>query len=85
MSKVLDLLNKAREDSGLSVGEVLNQEYVLNKLTHFVKKMRAYNDFGKKLSTPDNSVENVEHVLSKKNENIVLHGEQTIVKEARTR
>ena len=85
MSKVLDLLNKARKDSGLSVGEVLCQEYTSEKVSHYAKKMAAYNGFTQKLSAPDNSVANTEHTLSKRNENIVLHGEPTIAREVYSR
>jgi len=51
----------------------------------YFSKMQHYHEFRKLLSEHDSTLENAEHVLSKKNENIVLHGEQTIVKEARTR
>ena len=49
----------------------------------YFSKMQHYNDFRKLLA--NGMQENAEHVLSKKNENVVLHGEPAPVKEAYTR
>ena len=49
----------------------------------YFSKMQHYSEFKKLLA--NGMQENVEHVLSKKNENIILHGEPAVVKEAYTR
>lgn len=82
----------AFENKGSALNRTLDTAKVLvrgaNKTPQRLKqsyfsKMQHYNEFRKLIANGTHEKE--EHILSKKNENIVLHGETTMSREAYTR